>query len=229
MLMKKLKEVREDDASAKSLVFSHFQSSIEFLKIKLTEAGYNYRTLSGGMSRAQRTKALEDFQNDPPTTIFLMSIRSGACGINLTQANNVFMLEPSLNPALEAQAIGRVHRMGQKRVVKIFKLVMKGSVEEQILKVVEDKQNGSNRYDAQDDGSGAAAAAAAAASTSKAERREQRKKARMASGWGAAAQKHDERLGQAGAITLDRASALKLDELEVLFSLPKPGKAAGKD
>lgn len=64
MLMKKLKEVREDDPSAKSLVFSHFQPSIEFMKTKLTEAGYTFRTLSGSMSRAQRTKALEDFQND---------------------------------------------------------------------------------------------------------------------------------------------------------------------
>lgn len=72
-------------------MFSHFQGSIEWLKTKLGDSGYQYRTLSGNMSRAQRTKALDDFQNDPPTTIFLMSIRSGACGINLTQANHIFV------------------------------------------------------------------------------------------------------------------------------------------
>ena len=75
-----------------------------------TYGACRYRTLAGDMSLSQRTKALQDFQNDPPTTVFLMSIKSGACGINLTQANHVFLVEPCINPALEKQAIGRVHR-----------------------------------------------------------------------------------------------------------------------
>ena len=65
--------------------------------------------------------------------------RSGAVGINLTQANRVFLMEPSFNPALEAQAIGRVHRLGQKRPVEIVKLIVKGSFEERMVKFLKKK------------------------------------------------------------------------------------------
>ena len=85
------------------------------------------------MSRAQRTKALADFQNDPPTTIFLLSTRAAACGINLTQANHCFLLEPCFNVAVEEQAIGRVYRMGQKRPVSIVRLVTRDTIEENML------------------------------------------------------------------------------------------------
>lgn len=67
------------------------------------------------------------FQRDPPTTVFLLSVRSGAVGINLTAANHVFLLEPCLNPALEEQAIGRAWRMGQTRQVVVKRLYVKVS------------------------------------------------------------------------------------------------------
>ncbi|CAM9513328.1 unnamed protein product [Ectocarpus sp. 8 AP-2014] len=73
------------------------------------------------------------FANDPPTTVFLLSVRSGAVGINLTQADHVFLLEPMLNLALEKQAIGRVHRLEQARPVTVTKLVLADSVETRIL------------------------------------------------------------------------------------------------
>ena len=122
---------------------------------------------------AKRAKALYDFQHDPPTTVFLLSMRyeihtgicmnssntpvkdthhsfvplflnrAGAVGINLTQANRVFLMEPSFNPALEAQAIGRVHRLGQKRNVEIVRFVMKDSVESRILTMLKKKHGGS--------------------------------------------------------------------------------------
>jgi superfamily II DNA or RNA helicase len=91
------------------------------------------------MSMVKRTKALRDFQKDPPTTIFLLSMRAGAVGINLTQANRIFILEPCFNPALEAQAIGRVHRLGQTRNVEITRLIMKDSVESRMVKMLENK------------------------------------------------------------------------------------------
>jgi superfamily II DNA or RNA helicase len=72
-------------------------------------------------------------------------------GINLTQANRVFLMEPSFNPALEAQAIGRVHRLGQKRNVEIVRFVMKDSVESRILKMLEKKHGGSTSSDNNDD------------------------------------------------------------------------------
>ena len=91
------------------------------------------------MSMSKRAKALRDFQNDPPTTIFLLSMRAGAVGINLTQANRVFLMEPALNPALEAQAIGRVHRLGQTSTVEVLRLVMENSLETRMTALLEEK------------------------------------------------------------------------------------------
>jgi len=120
-------------------VFSQFTSTLDWLKVELPKHGFQFRTLSGDMSMKKRSKALAEFQNDPPTTIFLLSMRAGAVGINLTQANRVFLMEPSFNPALEAQAIGRIHRLGQKRPVEIVRLVVKNSVEERMVDFLEQK------------------------------------------------------------------------------------------
>ena len=68
-------------SAAKSLVFSQFASTIKFLQEELPKHGFQYRTLSGDMSMKKRAKALDDFQNDPPTTIFLLSMRAAAVGI----------------------------------------------------------------------------------------------------------------------------------------------------
>ena len=76
-------------------------------------------------SKCHAVQAIEAFQKDPPTTVFLLSMRSGAVGINLTSANYVFVLEPALNPGLEEQAVGRAWRMGQQRPVTVKKLYVK--------------------------------------------------------------------------------------------------------
>lgn len=111
-LIEELKQVREKDSTSKSLVFSQFGSTLKWLEEELPKHGFQFRTLTSDMSMRKRAQALQDFQKDPPTTIFLLSMRAGAVGINLTQANNVFMMEPCFNPAAEAQAVGRVHRLG---------------------------------------------------------------------------------------------------------------------
>ncbi len=79
--------------------------------------------------------ALYDFRDDPPTTIFLLSMRSGAVGLNLTQANHVILMDLYMNKQLEYQAVGRVHRLGQRREVKIYRLACLGTVEERILQM----------------------------------------------------------------------------------------------
>jgi len=94
----------------------------------------------------QRAKALYDFQHDPPTTIFLLSMRAGAVGINLTQANHVFLMEPCLNRALELQAIGRVHRLGQKSKVQVTRFVVEDTVEARLVRVLEAKYGKSSTY-----------------------------------------------------------------------------------
>ena len=81
------------------------------------------------MPEKQRAKAIAAFQTDPPTTVFLLTMRSGAVGINLTSANYVFLLEPCINPALEQQAIGRAWRMGQTRPVVVKWMFVAGCVE----------------------------------------------------------------------------------------------------
>jgi superfamily II DNA or RNA helicase len=136
--------------AAKSLIFSQFKSTLKWLESKLPEHGFQCRTLSGSMSLTARAKALHDFQNDPPTTLFLLSLGAGAVGINLTAANRIFLLEPSFNPAVEAQAIGRVHRLGQKRPVEITRLFMNDSVESRMRQVLMDKYG-----DLKDDGNAA--------------------------------------------------------------------------
>lgn len=138
--------------TAKSLVFSQFNSTLQWLQEELPKHGFEFRTLTGSMSMKQRAKALQDFQSDPPTTIFLLSLRAGGVGINLTQANKVYIMEPSFNPALERQAIGRVHRLGQKRNTEVTRLVMKDSVEIRLLKILEKRySNGSTAKENQKD------------------------------------------------------------------------------
>eukprot|EP00752_Nemacystus_decipiens_P018369 g16478.t1 len=140
-LVKKLSDIHTKDPSSKSLVFSQYNSSLDWLKRTLPKKGFQFRTLTGSMSLKQRTDALQAFSNDPPTTVFLLSVRAGAVGINLTQANHVFLLEPLLNLALEKQAIGRVHRLGQTRPVTVTKLVLADSVETRILAMQERQAN----------------------------------------------------------------------------------------
>merc|ERR1719495_1680581 len=87
------------------------------------------------MTMEARTKALSSFINDPPTTVFLLSVRSGAVGITLTAAQHVFMMEPCMNIALYRQAINRVYRLGQTKEVHIKTLFVKDTIEQQIIKL----------------------------------------------------------------------------------------------
>ena len=85
------------------------------------------------MPLQQRTNAIQAFQTNPACTVFLLSPRSAAAGISLTAANHVFLVEPSLNPASAAQAVGRTWRQGQQRPVTVKQLYVAGSVEEALV------------------------------------------------------------------------------------------------
>jgi len=134
-LVNELRAMRSHDPTAKALVFSQFMGTIEWLKKRLPAEGFDFRYINGAMSMKRRAKAIADFQGNPSTTVFLLSLRAGAVGINLTAASHVFLLEPALNPALEEQAIGRAWRMGQQRPVVVKCLFVKGTVEENIMKL----------------------------------------------------------------------------------------------
>ncbi|GAQ77811.1 hypothetical protein KFL_000040120 [Klebsormidium nitens] len=137
-LLEDLQKTRETDPTAKALIFSQFMGTIDWLKKRLTEAGVTYRYISGDMPLKKRPQAIEQFQQDPPTTVFLLSIRTGAVGITLTSASVVYLLEPVLNPA----AVGRAWRMGQQRPVTVKRMFVADSVEEKILKVVKSRVEG---------------------------------------------------------------------------------------
>ena len=141
-LVAELRAMRAKDPGAKALVFSQFTGTIDWLKERLPAEGFGFRTIDGAMALNKRTQAIADFQGDPPTTVFLLSMRAGAVGINLTAASHVFLLEPALNPALAEQAIGRAWRMGQQRPVVAKTLFVRGSVEENIMKLNERRAGG---------------------------------------------------------------------------------------
>lgn len=89
--------------------------------------------LDGRMPREARNRSLTTFDHDPDVRVILVSIGAGGLGLNLTKANKCFVMEPQFNPAAEAQAVDRVHRLGQTREVEIKRFVMDGSFEEKML------------------------------------------------------------------------------------------------
>ncbi|CAD7697990.1 unnamed protein product, partial [Ostreobium quekettii] len=138
-VVSELKNMVKTCSSPKCLIFSQYTATLNALTGPLSAAGFAYRTITGSMPMKRRKEAIAAFQKDPPTTVFLLSMRSGGMGINLTAASHVFILEPPLNPALQEQAIGRAWRMGQQRQVTVKKFFVKGSIEENIIKVVKEK------------------------------------------------------------------------------------------
>jgi SNF2 family DNA or RNA helicase len=92
------------------------------------------------MTREARDKSMNTFRSDPSIRVMLVSIGAGGLGLNLTTANKVFMMEPQFNPAAEAQAVDRVHRLGQDREVTIKRYIMDKSFEEKMLSLQDKKK-----------------------------------------------------------------------------------------
>jgi len=93
------------------------------------------------MSRSKRGAALSVFREDPTVEVFLVSIYAGGLGLNLTSACKVYVMEPQFNPAAEAQAVDRVHRLGQTREVEVVRFIMNQSVEERVLSIQKKKRD----------------------------------------------------------------------------------------
>jgi superfamily II DNA or RNA helicase len=129
VLMPQLGEVTEE--GHKALVFSQFTSFLAIVRRRLDLEGIDYAYLDGKTSR--RDLAVEKFQNDPKCKLFLISLKAGGQGLNLTAAEYVFLLDPWWNPAVEAQAIDRAHRIGQARRVFAYRLITRDTVEEKVL------------------------------------------------------------------------------------------------
>ncbi len=115
----------------KTLVFSQFVKHLSLIAKKLGEQNIPYLYLDG--STKNRMELVEKFQNEEREKVFLISLKAGGVGLNLTAAEYVFMLDPWWNPAIEAQAVDRAHRIGQTNTVFSYKFITKNTVEEKIL------------------------------------------------------------------------------------------------
>ncbi|MEZ6131402.1 MAG: SNF2-related protein [Planctomycetaceae bacterium] len=122
----------------KALVFSQFTSLLSIVKQRLDSEGITYEYLDGKISNRQQR--VDRFQTDDACPLFLISLKAGGHGLNLTAADYVFILDPWWNPAVEAQAVDRAHRMGQDRHVFAYRLICKDTVEERILEMQKDKK-----------------------------------------------------------------------------------------
>lgn len=136
---RKESELMPDEPPIKSVVFSGWTSHLNLIEIALDAAGIKHTRLDGKMSRTQRTQSMDVFRDDPSVEVILVSITAGGLGLNLTAGSRVFVMEPQYNPAAEAQAVDRVHRLGQKRAVITVRYIMKDSFEEQMVALQEKK------------------------------------------------------------------------------------------
>ncbi|MBQ7635841.1 MAG: DEAD/DEAH box helicase, partial [Lachnospiraceae bacterium] len=116
------------------LVFSQFTSMLELIQKALDEMGYTYYYLDGGTKKSERVDYVKEF-NAGERQLFLISLKAGGTGLNLTGADTVIHFDPWWNPAVEDQATDRAHRIGQKNVVEVIKLITKGTIEEKIYKL----------------------------------------------------------------------------------------------
>ena len=124
----------------KILVFSQFTSALKNIEKNLEEVGINYIYLDGSIGSKERGELVKKFNEDPLISVFLISLKAGGVGLNLTSASVVIHFDPWWNPAIENQATDRAHRFGQKNVVEVIKLISKDTIEEKILLLQEDKK-----------------------------------------------------------------------------------------
>jgi|JI6StandDraft_1071083.scaffolds.fasta_scaffold00987_2 superfamily II DNA or RNA helicase len=122
----------------KVLLFSQFVSMLEILRERLTEMSIPYYWLTG--STNNRSEVVDLFQNDSDACVFLLSLKAGGSGLNLTAASYVILYDPWWNPAVEAQAIDRAHRIGQTQPVMAYRMITKNTIEEKIMLLQQKKQ-----------------------------------------------------------------------------------------
>jgi superfamily II DNA or RNA helicase len=126
------------DGGHKALVFSQFTTFLSIVRSRLDAQKVKYEYLDG--RTRDRQAVVDRFQNDESCRLFLISLKAGGVGLNLTAAEYVFLLDPWWNPAVEAQAIDRAHRIGQTRQVFAYRLIAQGTVEEKVLQLQESKR-----------------------------------------------------------------------------------------
>ena len=134
-LLERLEELRDEGQQV--LVFSQFVRLLELIRTRLQAAGIRHLLLTG--QTEDRAALVDKFQNDCTQTVFLLSLKAAGFGLNLTAASYVILCDPWWNPAVEAQAIDRTHRIGQTQPVVAYRLVAADTVEQKILALQREK------------------------------------------------------------------------------------------
>ena len=130
-----------DEKPIKSVVFSGWTANLDLIQMALEDNNVKFVRLDGKMGRKNRQNSVDAFRDDPTICVILISIMAGGLGLNLTAGSKVYVMEPQFNPAAEAQAVDRVHRLGQTREVFTYRFIMKNSFEEKMLELQRKKQN----------------------------------------------------------------------------------------
>ncbi|XP_010535657.1 PREDICTED: putative SWI/SNF-related matrix-associated actin-dependent regulator of chromatin subfamily A member 3-like 2 isoform X2 [Tarenaya hassleriana] len=137
-LLQELENLRS--SGSKSILFSQWTAFLDLLQIPLSRNNISFVRLDGTLNQNQREKVIKQFSEDSSILVMLMSLKAGGVGINLTAACNAFVMDPWWNPAVEEQAVMRIHRIGQTKKVSIRRFIVKGTVEERMEAVQARKQ-----------------------------------------------------------------------------------------
>jgi DNA repair protein RAD5 len=140
-LIDDLGDMVEGGEEEKAVVFSQFVQFLDLLAQACDEADITWCRLDGKMSQREREVALEKFRSPSGPRVILMSLRTGGVGLNLTVASRVFLMEPWWNWSVEAQAIDRIHRLGQTREVHVTRFIIEDSIEERMLALQGQKES----------------------------------------------------------------------------------------
>jgi SNF2 family DNA or RNA helicase len=138
VLMEQLEQLKE--RGNRPLIFSQFTTHLSLIRESLDKAGITYQYLDGQTTPAQRQERVEAFQRGE-SDAFLISLKAGGTGLNLTAADYVIHMDPWWNPAVEDQATDRAHRIGQTKPVMVYRIIARGTIEEQILKMHDEKRD----------------------------------------------------------------------------------------
>lgn len=135
------REISENISNHKVLVFSQFLGMLGLIKDRLAHQKIPYEYFDGSTSTMDRERAIQNFQNNEECRVFLISLKAGGVGLNLTAADYVYIVDPWWNPAVEQQAIDRTHRIGQTKNIFAYRMICKDTVEEKILELQERKKS----------------------------------------------------------------------------------------
>jgi non-specific serine/threonine protein kinase len=134
------REITENIGNHKALIFSQYLGMLGLIREKLTELEVSYEYFDGSTSAQDREKAIRNFQDNESVRVFLISLKAGGVGLNLTAADYVYIVDPWWNPAVEQQAIDRTHRIGQTKNIFAYRMICRDTIEDKILQLQDKKR-----------------------------------------------------------------------------------------